>query len=180
MDDPKSKNRHSVPLIPDLITDPDDRAEREVANGRRQIATVLDLVDAAVSPDRPFKFRPSTILQLHRIALDGISAYAGNFRPSDIEIEGSGNKPPPAHLVPELFEELCDYVNANFEKSAIHLAAYVNVAPELDSWIYRWEWAHLSCRVILDPVRSSWVKFARRKVYSRTDRGKQAILLRCS
>ena len=133
MDDPQSGDRHSVPVEPDLITNSAERAEREVANGLRQIATVLELVDAASSGERPFKLRSSTILQLHRIALEGISSYAGNFRPSDIKIQGSGHTPPPAFLVPELLEELCDYVNENFDGSAIHLAAYV---------MWRLNWIH--------------------------------------
>jgi Fic family protein len=71
---------------------------------------------------------------LHRIALEGISAYAGNFRPAGVEIEGSRHEPPGAHLVPEKIEEMCDYVNENFaKKTAIHLAAYI---------MWRLNWIH--------------------------------------
>jgi Fic family protein len=62
-----------------------------------------------------------------------ISAYAGNYRPSDIEIGGSKHRPVGAHLVLEEVEALCDYVNENWDKSAIHLAAYV---------MWRLNWIH--------------------------------------
>ncbi|WP_348601309.1 Fic family protein [Aminobacter sp. J41] len=81
-----------------------------------------------------FKLRPSLILALQREALSGISAYAGNFRPAGVAIVGSSHKPVEAHLVPELIEELCDYVNDNWEvKTAIHLAAYI---------MWRLNWIH--------------------------------------
>ena len=58
-------------------------------------------------------------LSLHRAALDGISAYAGNFRPAGVEIQGSRHTPPGAHLVPGLIEEMCDYVNDNWDSRLI-------------------------------------------------------------
>jgi len=81
-----------------------------------------------------FKLRPSLILGLHREALIGISSYAGNYRPAGVEIQGSKHRPPGAHLVPELVEELCDYVNAKWtEATPIHLASYV---------MWRLNWVH--------------------------------------
>jgi Fic family protein len=56
----------------------------------------------------------------------GLSAYAGNWRPSGIEIQGSRHAPPDPFLIPQLIEELCDYVNDKWkEKSPLHLASYV-------------------------------------------------------
>lgn len=89
---------------------------------------------AWVDQDRQFRLRPSAILHLHRVALDGINSYAGNYRPAGVEIEGSEHAPPGAHLVPELIEELCDYVNENWDsETAIHLSAYV---------MWRLNWIH--------------------------------------
>jgi Fic family protein len=74
------------------------------------------------------------LLRLNRIALEGINRYAGNYRPSDIYITGSKHRPPGATVVPELVEELCEYININFEeKSALHLSAYV---------MWRINWIH--------------------------------------
>lgn len=119
------EERHSKAEIADLVSDPEEKARREARNGLRQFDLVLDFVESWLPPDRPFRLRLSTILQLHRTALDGLSSYAGNFRPGNIEIGGSGHEPKGAHLVPGLVEDLCDYVNDKWnEKSAIHLAAY--------------------------------------------------------
>jgi Fic family protein len=121
----EDKDRHSKALDAELISDPAARAEREARNALRQVDAVIELVEYFTHPDRKFKLRPSHLLHLHRIALDGISSYAGNWRPAGIEIGGSKHQPVGAHLVPGEIEEMCDYVNDNWEKStAIHLSAY--------------------------------------------------------
>lgn len=89
MADPDEKIRHSNALEADLITDPDEKAAQEARNGLRQIDDVAGIVETYSDPGRPFKLRLSVLLHLHRIALDGISSYAGNFRPAGIEIGGS-------------------------------------------------------------------------------------------
>jgi Fic family protein len=68
------------------------------------------------------------------VALAGISGYAGNYRPSDVAIKASQHNPPGAYLVPELVEDMCEYVNDEWETAtAIHLAAYV---------MWRLNWIH--------------------------------------
>jgi Fic family protein len=93
----------------------------------KQFDAVIEMVETFLDPDRPpFKLRPSHLLHLHRVALAGLSSFAGNWRPSEIEIGGSRHRPPGAFAVPEQIEELCDYVNENWNaKSPIHLASYV-------------------------------------------------------
>jgi Fic family protein len=126
--------RHSSALKADLITDPDEKAAQEARNGLRQIDAVTEIVESYTEPDRPFKLRLSVLLHLHRIALEGISSYAGNFRPAGIAIGGSRHTPPGAHMVPGLVEEMCDYVNEHWTtSSALHLAAYV---------LWRLNWIH--------------------------------------
>lgn len=128
------EDRHSKALEAELISDPVERAHREAANGLRQIDAVNEMVESYLQPDRPFKLRLSHLLHLHRFALQGISSYAGNFRPAGIEIKGSKHQPIGAHLVPEMVEELCEYVNEHWRnKSAIHLAAYC---------LWRLNWIH--------------------------------------
>ena len=78
--------RHSKAKDAELITDPDELARKESFNVVQQFRAVSDMVETFLQPERPFKLRPSHLLHLHRAALDGISAYAGNFRPSGIEI----------------------------------------------------------------------------------------------
>lgn len=128
------ETRHSRALDAVIITDPDELARKEAFNTIEQFRAVADMVETFLQPERPFKLRPSHLLHLHRAALDGISAYAGNWRPSGIEIGKSRHKPPGAFEVPERIEELCDYINEKWaEKSPLHLAAYV---------MWRLNWIH--------------------------------------
>jgi hypothetical protein len=127
-------DRKSVAAPPDRETDPDAIARREAANGLRQVDAVIIYIDAAVSSKAQFTLRPSMLLHLNRCALDGISSYAGNYRPSNIYITGSKHNPPPQAEVPIHVEDLCEYVNKNFvRRSAVHLGAYV---------MWRVNWIH--------------------------------------
>lgn len=133
MSSEERKTRHSRALEPDLISDPQLKAEAEAANGLRQYDFAEKSVYQALER-QPFKLRPSLIYSLQREALRGISAYAGLPRPADVEIQGSEHEPVGAHLVQELVEDLCDYVNDHWETaSAVHLAAYV---------MWRLNWIH--------------------------------------
>lgn len=127
------KDRKSIPLEPDLITDEEERARAEVTNALRQFDRVQELVDLWITSDQPRRLRASVILDLQRLAVEGVSAFAGVYRASGVEIGGSRHKPPPAYVVPGLVEELCDYVDEHWGRSAIHLAAYV---------MWRLNWIH--------------------------------------
>jgi len=127
-------DRKSKAASPELIADPDEQARREVANGFRQFDAALEMVEQHRAERRPFKLRLSIILTLHRFALEGISSFAGNFRPSTVEIGGSDHTPVGAHLVPGLVGEMCDYVNEHWGTATpLHLAAYV---------MWRINWIH--------------------------------------
>jgi Fic family protein len=127
------EKRDSRALEPNLISDPDQKARAEAANGLRQYDFGVSVIQEGLER-QPFKLRPSTILSLHREALAGISLFAGNYRPGGVEIQGSRHNPPGAHLVPGLMEQMCDYVNDNWAQSTpIHLAAYI---------MWRLNWIH--------------------------------------
>lgn len=126
--------RHSRAAEPALVSDEEERARLEARNALRQFDTVIQLVEQWTSPEYPkFRLRSSVILQLHRLALEGLSAFAGTFRPADIEITGSRHKPVPAHIVPSEVDDLCDYINDNWSRSAVHLAAWA---------MWRLNWIH--------------------------------------
>lgn len=130
----KKPPRHSEAEEASLITNEDEKAAAEARNALKQYDLVLALIDEWLQPDRKFKLRPSIILQLHRAALEGLSSHAGNWRPAGVTIGDSKHQPPAAHLVAELIEQLCDYINENWEtKSAIHLASYA---------MWRLNWIH--------------------------------------
>ncbi|HWK12976.1 MAG TPA: Fic family protein [Rhizobiaceae bacterium] len=125
--------RHSRALEAELLSDPQEKAEAEARNGLRQYDYGVQVIHQALERSA-FKLRPSLVLTLQREALAGISAYAGNFRPAGVEIVGSKHKPVDAHLVPELVEDLCEYINDKWdEQTAIHLASYV---------MWRLNWIH--------------------------------------
>jgi Fic family protein len=127
------ERRDSRALEPELITDPQEKAAAEARNGFRQYDAAIAAIHTAL--DRgSFKLRPSLILGLQREALVGISSYAGNYRPGGVAIEGSKHEPVGAHLVPELVEEMCDYVNDHWDEATpLHLAAYL---------MWRLNWIH--------------------------------------
>jgi Fic family protein len=128
------RERHSEAAEASLITDEDQRARRESENAVAQFDMVLDLIEEVTRTEKPFKLRVSVILSLHRRALEGLSAYAGTTRPGDVSIGKSKHAPPQAHRVPELLEEMCDYVNEKWsEATPIHLCAYV---------MWRLNWIH--------------------------------------
>jgi Fic family protein len=128
-----SEGRHSEAREVELITDPELIARREAENGFRQFNAAIEQVEYWLHPERPFRLRPSAILELNRIALDGINRDAGRYRPSDVEIKGSKHRPVAALRVPGLVEELCDYVNDHWDRSPIYLASYV---------MWRLNWIH--------------------------------------
>ena len=126
-------DRKSVATPPAITSDPVELAKKEAANGLRQFDAVVEYIEQARSA-QAFSLRPSMLLRLNRIALEGINTYAGNYRPSAIYITGSKHQPPSANAVPELVEELCEYINENFKsKSALHLSAYI---------MWRINWIH--------------------------------------
>jgi Fic family protein len=127
-------DRHSTAAEPEIISDPFERAKREARNALEQFDAVISLVEEFTAPEhRPFTLRSSVILRLQRIALKGLSGYAGVFRPAGVEIGGSKHKPSEAHLVPSRVEEMCDYITDNWSSSPIHLMAYL---------LWRLNWIH--------------------------------------
>ena len=129
-----SGDRHSVAETPLVITDPDEIARREAENGIRQFNLALEIIRSFVKdPERPFKLRSSIILQLHKAALEGLHPLAGTYRNTPVKIGGSGHAPPEAAFVSEEVEHLCQYVNENWARSAIHLSSYI---------LWRLNWIH--------------------------------------
>ncbi|HWS72776.1 MAG TPA: Fic family protein [Thermoanaerobaculia bacterium] len=127
-------DRHSVAGEPEIISDPVERAHRETRNGLVQAEEVLQWVETFTAGDRPFRLRPSLILGLHRTAMDGVTPLAGTWRNGPITISGSAHAPPPAFLVPELVEDLCEWVNDHWaSKTAVEISAYV---------MWRMNWIH--------------------------------------
>ena len=127
-------DRHSEAEDAALLSDPDEIARREAENGIRQFTLALDIIRThAKDPDRPFKLRAGPILQLHQSALDGLHRLAGTFRNTSVKIHGSVHQPPEPAFVADEVQMMCEYVNENWNKSPVHLAAYV---------LWKMNWIH--------------------------------------
>jgi len=87
-------DRHSRADEPEIVEDPAERAKLEARNALEQFDAVISLVEQFTEPDHPsFRLRTSIILQLQRIALKGLSAYAGVFRPASAAASTSLSRP---------------------------------------------------------------------------------------
>jgi Fic family protein len=127
-------DRHSEAEDAALLSDPDEIARREAENGLRQFALALDIIRTHVKDaERPFKLRANPILQLHQVALDGLHRLTGTFRNTPVKIHGSLHQPPEPAFVADEVQTLCEYINENWNKSAVHLAAYV---------LWKMNWIH--------------------------------------
>lgn len=70
------------------------------------------------------KIEEENILELHNILFSGFHENAGNYRNSQVYIEGSDYTPPPAFEIPILIKDLVKWVNNNPEElRPIELAA---------------------------------------------------------
>ena len=122
--------RDSRPASHELFSNPEEKAALEARNGLLQFDEVLKLIDQAKNG---FTLRPSTIQRLQRMAIQDIYTCAGNYRTTPVFIKGTTHQPPQAHEVAECTEELCEYVNSNWDHTALHLSAYV---------MWRLNWIH--------------------------------------
>lgn len=113
---------------------PAEIAKREIENGRRQFELATEMIRAYLEPGRPFALRPSHLLELQAVAVDGLLSEPGTFRRTKVGIEGAVHQPPEAFRVDSLVVEMCEYINDNLhEKSPFHLAAYL---------MWRHNWIH--------------------------------------
>ena len=87
-------DRESKPDRQEIETSKEARARREAANGVRQTDFVFAAIDRALTSDKPFKLRPSLLGELNRLAVEGLTSYAGVPRPHGMSITGSGHTPP--------------------------------------------------------------------------------------
>lgn len=128
-----AKDRSSEAHTPTLITDRREVAEKEAENALKQFDQSMTELQKSLKSGQ-FKLRPSLLLKLNRTALEGISSFAGNYRPAGVDISGSKHVPLNADEVPGAVEEMCDYINEQWDRqTAVHLAAYI---------LWRLNWIH--------------------------------------
>jgi Fic family protein len=128
--------RHSRPgtAVPLPALTEEERAAIEARNGLRQFDRMVELIDQCTGRGPRFRMRPSTIMELNRLAVESLVEAAGAWRQVPIEISTSSHAPP-GHLdVPREIDEMCEYVQAYWsDRTPIHLSSYV---------MWRLNWIH--------------------------------------
>jgi Fic family protein len=114
--------------------DVEEIAKLEAENGFKQLERAIDVIRFYLEPGRPFALRPGLILDMQKLAVEGLVAYPGQWRKTKVGISKSQHEPPPPHLVESLVVEMCEYVNENRHiRNAFHLSSYV---------MWRHNWIH--------------------------------------
>jgi Fic family protein len=114
--------------------DEQQKARLEAENGFRQLEQGVEIIKYYLEPGRPFSLRPGLILDLQKIAVEGLEQYPGQWRKTPVAISKSSHQPPGPHLVEGLVTEMCEYLNNSLHvKTAFHLSAYV---------MWRHNWIH--------------------------------------
>jgi len=118
-----------------LYDTPEQKADLEARNGLLQFDEVKQLV---AKSREDFNLTSEILLRLQYLAIHDIYNCAGKFRTGPVylsrsTVDPSLHQPGPWEEVPRHVEKMCDYVNTNFGKSAVHLSAYV---------MWRHNWIH--------------------------------------
>jgi Fic family protein len=101
----------------------EQKAALEARNGLLLFSAIEEMVRNSAGG---FALTPETLCTLHELVIRDLYICAGRFREHiDVAIGNSPHVPPNWTAVPQHVNEMCAYVNENFGKSAIHLAAYL-------------------------------------------------------
>lgn len=120
---------------PRTLLTPEGEARQAAENGFRQFDRLREMIREGIAQHElgRFQLRVSMLSELARLAVEGTVDGPGHLRRGPITIGDAKHTPPPSHDLMRLLEEMCDYVNSNFGKTAWHLAAYV---------MWRLNWIH--------------------------------------
>jgi len=120
------EERHSQAEEEKLISDPVELAAAEAQNALRQFDAGMQMLKDWLGDTQNPRIKPSQLLKLNGILLQDIEKSPGTYRAVEMHIIQSKHKPPKAAQVPELVEDMCEFLVANWSaKSAIFLSSYV-------------------------------------------------------
>jgi Fic family protein len=124
----------SVPKGTVYLTD-SEKTGLETRNGVIQARFVFHTITTWSKDDR---ITPDLLLEFQRLAVNQIYRCAGHFRDDLVIVKNAAGEvvyQPPGHtLVPQLAQDMCDYINAQWTtRKPIHLAAYA---------MWRLNWIH--------------------------------------
>ena len=117
--------------MPGLYRTPEEKRHLESRNGAIQFLAVLHYAEEW-NPEKS-QLNPDLIRELQRLAVNQIYTCAGRFRDGPVKIAGVLHEPPDHTQVPVLVEEMCAYVDLNWDRTPIHLASFV---------MWRMNWIH--------------------------------------
>jgi fido (protein-threonine AMPylation protein) len=112
-----------VSTLPDnqLYATREQKADLEARNG----LLLFSQIERMVEPSKAgFTLTPQLLCELHRLVIQDLYTCAGTFRRVNVAITNTSHVPPRWQHVGEYVDKMCAYVNENFGKSALHLAAY--------------------------------------------------------
>ena len=117
--------------MPGLYRTAEEKLQLETRNGAIQFLAVLHY--AGEWKNGESRLSSEILREFQRLAINQIYTCAGKFRDGPVKIQGVQHEPPPQEEVPRLVDEMCEYVNGNWDKPAIHLSAYL---------MWRINWIH--------------------------------------
>jgi Fic family protein len=121
----------SLPVPKGLIyKDSADKLHLESRNGIIQAEFVLHTAENWTHDQR---LTPELLRELQRLAVNQIYRCAGHFRDGSVSLVGATHEPPPHQEVPGLIDEMCSYVNENWDATPVHLSSYL---------MWRTNWIH--------------------------------------
>jgi Fic family protein len=132
----------ALPSQDPLLCAPAEKAQLETNNTAAQLEYIEHVVEQAAGDGGTFRLRESHVLELQRIAVDGIYPCAGQYRSvtRTAELVGGGATlqiPEPA-LVPGLVRDAIDHLNG-----AIGPGGQPSVAMNAAAWaLWRFNWIH--------------------------------------
>ena len=104
--------------MPALYRTQDEKRQQETRNGAIQFLAVVHYASEWKCGES--KLTPDLLRELQRLAVNQIYTCAGSFRDGPVGIKGVKHQPPHHSEVPRLVDEMCEYVNQNWDKTAIH------------------------------------------------------------
>jgi Fic family protein len=111
----------------------DSREQKAALEARNGLLLFAAIEEKVLQSKAGFSLTPQLLCELHRLVIQDIYTCAGSFRKVDVEITNTEHLPPHWEEIPGHIEVMCTYVNENFGKSALHLAAYL---------MWRHNWIH--------------------------------------
>lgn len=118
-------NRSSIVEL-DVNDSKDNAAEIEVTNLSALYDFSISTIRTSLeSPSGRLLLTPELVRQAHKVAFARLANDAGHYRTSRILVQGSNHLSADAQEVPRLVEDLCKYIDLQWDNSsALHLAAY--------------------------------------------------------